>query len=490
MSLALTRRLPAGLRCLVPFVVVAVISAAACNPDADRNQDGGGTAPPAATSEPGGSPDSGASPGGSPDASPGTQLSGTLLVGAKYQDADEIATVRYDTFKDQYPEVDVQFTEADFDPQQFLTAVASGDAPDVVQMDRGIIGTYISQGALEPLDECISSAGIDMGQYREAAVAAVTYDGQIWGIPQFYDTRIVMINDSVLADVGLTPDDIDTSDWDRLAEVNEQMLARDGGQLTRLGFDPKLPDFLPMWAAANGASMLSEDGTESLLDDPKVAEALEFTAGLIKAHGSAADFTDLRANGPGSAFFGPENQFTEDSLGAMPMEQWYLNVMAGDTPDEEVSFRPFKDRQGNNLTMAGGSAWVIPSGSENMEAACEFARVVTLADTWYAASKARADTRASEGKPFTGTYTANTAADERIFGELVSEETAGRFHEGVQLAVETADSAITIPPTPAAEEFRRIWNDAVQRVINGEASAVDALAEADQEAQAAIDNAR
>ena len=495
-SLSLPRRMRLALSALVAIT----LATAACNPNADRGttapggaSQGTGTSSQATASEgTGGSPDAGESAeasGGASGGTAGAPISGSLLVGAKYEDADEIATVRYDTFTEAFPDVDVEFTEADFDPQAFLTAVASGDAPDVVQMDRGIIGTYIAEGALEPLDQCIESRGIDMSQYREAAVNAVTYEDSVYGIPQFYDTRIMMINDSVLEETGVTVEQLDTSDWDGLAAANEKLLGKDGDKITRLGIDPKLPDFLPLWAGANGAKILSDDGKESLLDDPKVAEALEFTAGLIKAHGTAAAFTDFRSTGPGSAFFGEENQFTEDSLGAMPMEQWYLNVMAGDTPDEEVTFAPFKDRQGNAITLAGGSAWVVPAGGDNIQAACEFARTVTLADTWYAAAKARADARAEEGAPFTGTYTANSVADERIFGELVTEETAGKFYPGVQIALEGMDSAIEVPPTPAAEEFRRIWNEAVQRVLNEDVPAAEALADADQEAQDAIDGA-
>ena len=497
MSLHSVRRSP-GLAPIALLTVTALV-AAACNPDANRGSSAPGASASAATSPAASaSADTSAEPSASGDASPGASasggtgsadISGAIEVGAKYADADEIATVRYDTFKEQYPDVEVTFTEADFDPQAFLTSVASGNPPDVVQMDRGIIGTYIAQGALEPLDQCIADHGIDMSQYREAAVSSVTLDGKVWGIPQFYDTRIVMINQSVLDEVGLTPEDIDTSDWDALAAVNEQLLAKEGDNLTRLGFDPKLPDFLPLWAAANGASILSEDGLESRLDDPKVAEALDYAASLILAHGDAASFFDFRQNGPGGAFFGEENQFTEDSLGAMPMEQWYLNVLASDTPDEDLAFQPFKDREGNPITFAGGTAWVIPSSADNKEAACEFAKVVTEAETWVAAATARAEARAAEGAAFTGTYTANSVADEQIFGELVTEETAGKFYEGVQLVLETADSAINTPPTPAAEEFRTIWNEAVQRVLNEGVPASEALADADQEAQDAIDNA-
>jgi multiple sugar transport system substrate-binding protein len=54
---------------------------------------------------------------------------------------DEIATTRVDTFKKAYPQVQVKITEGGFDEQQFLSAVASGSPPDLVYVDREIIGT-------------------------------------------------------------------------------------------------------------------------------------------------------------------------------------------------------------------------------------------------------------------------------------------------------------------------------------------------------------
>jgi multiple sugar transport system substrate-binding protein len=459
----------------------------------------------------GGSGGTGATPGGTSGAgaSSGTAsaapiaISGDLKIGGKLGckpapckpaegaegAADEIAYTRYNLFADKYPDVKLTFTEADFDPKTFLTAVAAGDTPDVVRISRDILGTYIAEGALESLDSCISSHGIDMSQYREPAVAQVTSGGSVYGIPEFYDSRIILINDSVIKEVGLTPEDINTTDWTKLAQINDQLLKKDGNKISRIGFDPKLPEFLPLWAFANGAKIVSDDGLTSQLDDPKVAEALEFAVSLIKAHGSASSFFDFRGSGPGSAFFGPENQFTEDSLGAFPMEQWYLNVLANDTPDEVIDFQPFKDRQGNNISYSGGGALAIPTTAKNKEAACEFIKTITLPDTWFAAAKVRADKRKADGEAFTGVYSGNKLADEKIFGELVNEESAGAFLPGVQLVLDVSDSAYALPPIPGAGEFDRIWRAAVEDVMNNGTPAADALADADQEAQDAIDSA-
>jgi multiple sugar transport system substrate-binding protein len=474
------------------LLVVMAMVATACGPTANNSPGPGGSAGTG-----------GSSPGTGGGSAAPVDVSGDLEIGAKLGcspapcepetgkegAADEIAYTRYNLFADQYPDVKLTFTEKDFDPATFLNTVASGNPPDVVRISRDILGTYIAEGALEPLDDCISSQGIDMSQFYESAVNQVTSEGTVYGVPEFYDSRIILINDSVIQEVGLTPEDIDTSDWDALSEINTKLMAKDGNKITRIGFDPKLPEFLPLWAYANGAKLVSDDGLTSQLDDPKVVEALEYAVSLITAHGTAPDFFDFRGTGPGSAFFGPENQFTEDSVGAFPMEQWYLNVLAGDTPDEKVDFQPFKDRQGNNISLSGGGALAIPSSSDNKEAACAFIKTITLPDTWFAAAKVRADKRAEDNEAFTGVYSGNRAADDQIFGQLVTEESAGAFFDGVQLVQSVADSAYALPPIPAAAEFDRIWRAAVEDVMNNGTPAADALAQADQEAQDAIDSA-
>ncbi|HET7473589.1 MAG TPA: extracellular solute-binding protein [Candidatus Limnocylindrales bacterium] len=489
-------RRPAPLALLIVSTLIATACGSGQGSSAPSTAGGG-------ASTPGGSAATGSAEASSSAAASGKPVSGTLQVGAKYGckpipckpegegAADEIATTRYDVFAKNHPDVTIEFTESDFNAQQFLTAVAAGNPPDVIRMDRAIIGTYVAQGALDPLDTCISDFGIDMSQYREPAVAAVTMDGKVYGIPEFYDSRIILINDSVVTDAGLKPEDIDTSNWDKLSEVNQKLLKKDGNKVTRIGFDPKLPEFLPLWAKANGASIISDDGKTSQLEDPKVAEALDYAASLIKAHGSAAAFLDFRGNGPGGKdFFGPNNQFKEDTLGAMPMEQWYLNVLASNTPDEKIDFQPFKDKTGNPISFSGGSTWAIPSSAKNKDAACAFMKEITLPDTWFAAAKVRADKRAADKAPFTGVYTGNKLADEKIFGELVNEQTAGNYLPGVQLVQQTADVAFSLPPNGAAEQFQSIWQDAVNRVLNEGVSAQDALTQADEEAQSAIDSAQ
>jgi multiple sugar transport system substrate-binding protein len=182
-----------------------------------------------------------------------TELSGDLDV-MGFGLGDEIATVRADYAKAQIPNVTVNFAEGGFDAQQFLTAVASGNPPDIVYIDRQTLSTYAAGGTLMPLEQCIADQEIDMSQYRDVAVNQVTLDGQIYGIPEFFNNLMLFINTKALDDAGLTLDDVDTSDWESIRTLNDALTVGTGNDLTRIGFDPKLPEFLPLWVRANGGA--------------------------------------------------------------------------------------------------------------------------------------------------------------------------------------------------------------------------------------------
>jgi len=414
------------------------------------------------------------------------EVSGTLNV-MGFSLPDEIASVRVDQFKAAYPDVELNITEGALDEQQFLTAVASGNAPDVVYMGRDVLSTYAVRGAIVPLTECIDSMDIDMSQYRDAALAQVTIEGEVYGIPEFFNSIMLFINNEALADAGLTVDDVDVSDWDKVAEINEALTRIEDGVLTRIGFDPKLPEFLPLWAIANGVSLVSEDGRTAQLDDPRVIEALEFANSLHDAAGGRQPFIAFRDTWD---FFGAQNQMVTDQLGVFPMEQWYMNVLAGTTPDVDMAFKAFTDREGNPITYVTGNTWAIPRGSANPEAACAWMKTMTSVDTWVAAATVRAEMRAEAGTINTGVYTANRAADEIIFNEIVLPTlTNETFKQGVEVILSVQDSAYAIPANPAAAEFKQAWQDAVNRVLNGEQTAAEAMAQAQAEAQAALDEA-
>jgi multiple sugar transport system substrate-binding protein len=464
---------------LLPALAAVVLAAAACS---------SGSTPSPATSAAAPSGSAAAS-GGSASAGAAASLAATgdlNVMGFGCLKGDDIATNRIKAFKSAYPNVNLKCTEGDLNDQVFLTAVRSGTPPDLIYMDRSKIGTFAAQGAIQPMDTCVSKAAIDMSNFRDAAVQQVTFNGKVYGIPEFFNVVVVVINNKVATEAGVSPDDIDTGNWDKLKAANMAMLKKSGNKITRLGFDPKLPEFLPLWAKINGVDILSADGKTSNLDDPKVAEALTFARDLVLAHGKSSDFFAAR-DALSPDFFGAGNPIAKDVLGGFPIEQFFLNVMAGTSPNVDITVKAPKTRDGQDVSYATGLTWAIPTGAKNVDAACAMAATMTAKDTWLTASKARADARKAAKQPYTGTYTGNKAADQEIFSTLVDLSSMPKFDAAVKAAVAVSDKAFAIPATGGSVDFEKAWRDAVNRVLNEGADPVAALKEADQTAQDALD---
>jgi len=423
--------------------------------------------------------------GGEATYDPDATLEGTLNITGFTSTTDEIASTRYDLAVAAVGDgVDVKSDESGFDIQSFLAAVAGNSAPDLIYVDRTTIGTLAARGAIEPLEACLTGEGIDTGAFLKTPISQVTLDGDVYGIPEFNNVNIVIADTTLLDAAGASLADVDGSNWDALTDFAQKTAVVDGGAVSVLGYDTKMPEFFPLWAKANGVDILSADGKTANLNDPKVVEAVEFATGVYESEGG---FAAIKAAKDASDFFGSGNQYATNTLGAMPMEQWYANVLSDVSPDAALDFTTFKSPEGDVVSYSSGSAWAIPAGSSNKAAACRFARTMTETDSWVAAAEARVAKYADSGSLFTGLLTANTEADAEIQDMVGTPE--GNFGNAIAATYEANDAAFTVAGNPADSEFKTAWTDAINRVLGGEATAQEALDQAQTEAQDALDSA-
>jgi len=408
---------------------------------------------------------------------------GSLQIMGFGTNGDEIAMTRFNLAKAAVKS-GVSAPNGGFNDQQFLAAVASGNPPDLVYLDRFKVGTYAAKGALQPLTSCIKSNRIDISQYRKPAITELTYKGQVYGIPEFFNNRTVIVNNSVLSKAGVKLADVDTKDWAKLQASTKKLVAMSGGKLSRIGFDPKLPEFFPLWAKANGVSLLSADGLHAHLNDPRAVAALTYAVGLIKLQGGWGRFKSFRDT---FDFFGAGNEFAKNQLGAFPMEDWYYNVLASNSPQVRITGMPFKTRQGTPIDFETGNAWAIPKGAQNAAAACQWMKVMTFDSTWLAAAKARVEANKAKKLPFTGLYTANRTADAKIFSAYYKPINK-YFDQAVRTVQAVQVHAFGMPSSPGSAEFQQAWQDAVNKVLAGQATPKAALDQAQKVAQKAIDD--
>lgn len=85
----------------------------------------------------------------------------------------------------------------------FITANEAGNGPDVLVGAHDWIGQLVANGAIDPLQ-----VGADaLSGYAERAVSAVTYNGQLYGIPYGVESLVLYCNTAYAPDTYATLDD-------------------------------------------------------------------------------------------------------------------------------------------------------------------------------------------------------------------------------------------------------------------------------------------
>jgi multiple sugar transport system substrate-binding protein len=230
--------------------------------------------------------------------------------------------------------------------------------------------------------------------------------------------------------------------------------------------------------------MLSDDGKESLLDTPAVAQALSLVKSLTDAEGGP-DAIASRLGEKGTA----GNMFSADIEGAFPADQSYLATLAILGPKTRFSARPFTTTRGKKISYENGNALAILANSDNKDAACAFVTTMTASEAWIAGAQAARKQAQAKKRIFAGVATGNHAADDAIFSTLIDLRRQSTFRRAISVYRSSFDVAVGLPPSPSAEEFRQAWIDAVDKVLAGDADVASALRQADQDAQDAIDSA-
>jgi multiple sugar transport system substrate-binding protein len=416
-----------------------------------------------------------------------TTVSGNLAAWG-FDNADEVGTSRLDYAKQQLSGVTIKIDATPFDAQKFTTRAASGDMPDVVQMDRQFVATYAAKGLIKPIDGCFTAHNVDpRAQYYPSVVDDVTYDGQVWGVPQFYQPPAIMLNKRVMDAAGVTAADIDTSKPDVLLAAIGKMYKASGGNPSTLGLDAQPTGQAGLWMLGLGGQIIGEDGAPTL-DNPNNVKAIDLLKQITDAQGGYAkvkSFTDS------FDFFGDKNQFVADQVGAEVVPQWFVNVLTPYVKDVEISAVPFKDANGQPFAVASGSAFVIPEKAKNPDAACAWIINLTSQEAWMAAGAARAKTiEKTPGAINTGLFTGSPAADQAIRTEYVKPGSNSGFNEAIATYYDVVAQGKSFGASPAGQQIQTELQNAVSSALLGTKPADVALKDAQAAAMRAYNQAR
>ena len=114
---------------------------------------------------------------------------------------------------------------------------------------------------------------------------------------------------------------------------------------------------------------------------------------------------------------------------------------------------------------------------------------MTETSSWVKAAEKRVSERKGQaGKLFTGVLTGNSEADAKIKA-MIKPAKDQKWNQAVDATYTANENTFSMPANPADQEFETAWQDAVNRVLNGQQAPAAAMHQAQKEAQSALDKA-
>lgn len=265
-------------------------------------------------------------------------------------------------FQEAHPDITVnlQITTTDGLPQRVLTALQSGAAPDIIDVQHGWVNGYAQNNLVIPLDDVLQ----DREDYVPAALDYVTFNDQLWGMPYRIETLAVIYNKGHFAEAGLDPENPPQT-WDELIAAAEA-LTRDG----RSGFaitgggevGNTIFRSMPfMWM--NGGGIISEDGTQVLVNSPETVAAVEFYTNFYKNGLSPA--STLENDGTAN-----RRLFIAETVSMYQAGQFDVNSIKTENPNIDIGVMTIPHPEGKDTAaVLGGWSFVIPSDAKNPDEA-------------------------------------------------------------------------------------------------------------------------
>jgi multiple sugar transport system substrate-binding protein len=164
---------------------------------------------------------------------------------------------------------------------------SNGNAPDVFWLAAQDRDLYASEGVIKNISDLVEETDFDMSVFPEAAVEAVSYEGDLYGLPRGAATIELWYNKEIFDAAGVA---YPTADWTwedlqaAAAELTDESKGIYGVAAT---FDATQSFYNTIWQA--GGQVISDDKKSSGFDSPETCAGIKFWTDLIEA-GSAPTY--------------------------------------------------------------------------------------------------------------------------------------------------------------------------------------------------------
>jgi len=242
-------------------------------------------------------------------------------------------------FETAHPEIKLNYEIIPSDyATKIQTDIAAGSVADVFYVDSLLAPDFMVNSQLLELDPFMATDGVVATDFYPGLIGAFQLGGKTYGLPKDWSGLSMVYNSQALTDAGVTAA---PTNWDELRAA--------GQALTDATGEPRIcipPDTARQFAFhyAAGGKVISDDGTQIVIDSPEGNEAMEFYYGLYR-DGLATTPADSGAGWPGDALAKGFSDIVFEG-------NWVVPFMKDSAPDVPVAFAEMPEGPAGKATLA------------------------------------------------------------------------------------------------------------------------------------------
>ena len=346
-----------------------------------------------------------------------------------------------------------RFAYSDF-KTALLTAISSGEVPDVARLDIAWVSEFADQGALVQLDGNMPGFEDIIKDTFPGPLSTNLWKDHYYGLPLDTNTQVLLWNKSVFEEAGISAPPATMEEFADIACTVNRSASE-----TRYGYAQGGTYF---WAPAPIFYAMGGKVTD---------EGITTATGYVNSPESVAAFTmlkDLYDQGCMSpnllgGGIATDAGHAEGTYAMIIDGPWMVDIYKNNYPDFDVNFAPIPTGpQGTTSSVVGGEDVVILEGSQNQDAAMKWAA--------YLLSPEAQKMMAEVGQMPTLVSLVGDPAMPSYFGVF-------------QEQLKTAQARV---PHPKWGDMDNAINNAYQRILKGEQTPQEALDQAAEEINALL----
>ncbi|WP_304650881.1 ABC transporter substrate-binding protein [Tessaracoccus sp. OS52] len=238
--------------------------------------------------------------------------------------------------------------------QSLDASLGAGKGPDVMWQSSKAI-EYVQGGAIEPLDERIAEAGIDLSQYAPQITSLYNFDGKQYGIPKDMDAWVMVYNPAILDKHGVSAPSPEWT-WQDMLAIGQELLDASGNRGNIIGYDTNLAFGCSDAVHHSGGRFVSEDGTKAVIDSDEAVDGFNrilelMDLGLAPNPAERADFDALSA-------------LTSGNLAIAMIPSWQISALGeAVTDDLPLTAVRLPSSNGNFACNTNGLSYMLNANS-------------------------------------------------------------------------------------------------------------------------------